>query len=107
MAMAAARSIPMSLFGAVRLLLVAWAAPRPARVGSGSLPPIRAGAWAAWRPGPAVVEDIVTTEGARFVEIAAPCDGIHVVTMAVSPVVRLAGHSRLADAGMPRSRPAG
>ena len=94
----------MSLFGAIRLLLVAGATPRADHVGSDSLPPIRAGAWAAWRPGPAALEENVTIEGARFVEDAHPCDVTYVVTTAVSPVVRFAGRSRLADTGIPRSR---
>jgi hypothetical protein len=92
----------MSLFGAVRLLMVAGAAPRPDRVGSGSLPLIRTVAWAAWRPRPAVIEEIVTSEGARFVEDAHPRDRIGVPTLAVSPIVRFAGYSRLADTDVTR-----
>jgi hypothetical protein len=84
----------MSLFGAVRLLLVAGDAHGPDRLGFGSPPPIRASVRAARGPEAAFREEIATFVAARTLENANPPDGIQIDTTAVSPVVRFAGHPR-------------
>ena len=86
--------IPMSLFGAVRLMVVAGATPTRSPGGSGSLPPTREGAWSAWRPGPADVEEIGSAARLRLVGDEDPSAGISVVMTVVSPVIRRAGQTQ-------------